>query len=50
MKRQELMGGFEKIQKYHKNKPEATAVAIIFPAMDAIEKAIRMNWMRKYIM
>jgi hypothetical protein len=39
--RQELMGGFEKIQKYHKDKPEATAVAMIFPAMDAIEKAIR---------
>jgi hypothetical protein len=39
--RQELMGGFEKIQKYHKNKPEATAVAMIFPAMNAVEKAIR---------
>lgn len=39
--RQELMGGFEKIQKYHKNKPEGTAVAMIFPAMDAVEKAIR---------
>src|SRR6195952_2779094 len=39
--RQELMGGFEKIQKYHKDKPEATAVAMIYPAMDAVEKAIR---------
>jgi hypothetical protein len=39
--RQELMGGFEKIQKLHKDKPEATAVAMIFPAMDAVEKAIR---------
>src|ERR1700712_1774799 len=39
--RQELMGGFEKIQKYHKNKPEATAIAMIFPAMNAVEKAIR---------
>jgi hypothetical protein len=39
--RLELMGGFEKIQKYHKDKPEATAVAMIFPAMDAVEKAIR---------
>jgi len=39
--RQELRGGFEKIQKLHKNKPEAAAVAMIFPAMDAIEKAIR---------
>ncbi|MDB5133887.1 MAG: hypothetical protein JWP37_490 [Mucilaginibacter sp.] len=39
--RQELMGGFEKIQTLHKNKPAATAVAMIFPAMDAIEKAIR---------
>lgn len=39
--RQELMGGFEKIQLYHKNKPEAAAVAMIFPAMDAVEKAIR---------
>ncbi|MHB8206543.1 hypothetical protein [Mucilaginibacter sp.] len=39
--RQELMGGFEKVQKFHKNKPEAAAVTMIFPAMDAIEKAIR---------
>jgi len=39
--RQELMGGFEKVQEFHKNKPEATAVAMIFPAMDAMEKAIR---------
>jgi hypothetical protein len=39
--RQELMGGFEKIQKLHKDKPEAAAVAMIFPAMDAVEKAIR---------
>jgi len=39
--RQELMGGFEKIQKLHKDKPEATAVAMIFPAMDAVEKSIR---------
>ncbi|HTD41190.1 MAG TPA: hypothetical protein VK671_11255 [Mucilaginibacter sp.] len=39
--RQELMGGFEKVQKLHKDKPEATAVTMIFPAMDAIEKAIR---------
>lgn len=39
--RQELMGGFEKVQLYHKDKPEATAVAMIFPAVDAVEKAIR---------
>jgi hypothetical protein len=39
--RQELRGGFEKIQKYHKNKPEAAAVAMIYPAIDSIEKAIR---------
>ncbi|MDB5286691.1 MAG: hypothetical protein JWR05_1640 [Mucilaginibacter sp.] len=39
--RQELMGGFEKIQKLHKDKPEAAAVAMIFPAMDAVEKAIK---------
>jgi hypothetical protein len=39
--RQELMGGFEKIQKYHKNKPEASAVAMIYPAMNSIEKAIK---------
>lgn len=36
-----LMGGFDRIQKYHKNKPEAAAVVMAFPAMDAIEKAIR---------
>jgi hypothetical protein len=39
--RQELMGGFEKIQKYHKNKPEAAAVAMIYPAIYNVEKAIR---------
>src|SRR3978361_1253273 len=38
--RKELMGGFEKIQIYHKDKPEAAAVAMIFPAMNAIEKSI----------
>ncbi|MDB5025474.1 MAG: signal peptide protein [Mucilaginibacter sp.] len=39
--RQELMGGFEKVRTLHKDKPEAAAVVMIFPAMDAIEKAIR---------
>jgi hypothetical protein len=36
-----LMGGFNRIQKYHKGKPEAASVVMAFPAMDAIEKAIR---------
>jgi hypothetical protein len=39
--RHQLQGGFKRIQIYHKGKPEAAAVAMIFPAMDAIEKAIR---------
>jgi hypothetical protein len=36
-----LMGGFTRIQKYHKGTPEAVAVPMIFPAMDAVKKAIR---------
>jgi hypothetical protein len=36
-----LAGGFKRIQIYHKGKPEAAAVAMIFPAMDAVGKAIR---------
>ena len=36
-----LMGGFTRIQKYHKGKPEATDVVMAFPAMSAIENAIR---------
>jgi len=35
-----LLGGFKRIQIYHKDKPEAAAVAMIFPAMDAVKKAI----------
>ena len=36
-----LLGGFKRIQIFHKDKPEAAAVAMIYPAMDGIEKAIR---------
>ncbi len=36
-----LMGGFSRIQKYHKGTPEATSVVMAFPAMGAIERAIR---------
>jgi cytochrome c553 len=36
-----LLGGFTRIQKYHKGTPEATAVPMIFPAMDAVKKAIQ---------
>jgi len=36
-----LAGGFKRIRIYHKDQPEGTAVAMIDPAMDAIEKAIR---------
>ncbi|MDB5132190.1 MAG: hypothetical protein JWR02_1939 [Mucilaginibacter sp.] len=36
-----LLGGFTRIQKYHKGTPEAAAVAMIFPAMDAVKKAIQ---------
>ncbi len=39
--RKQLLGGFKRIQIFHKDKPEATAVVMIFPAMDAMEKAIR---------
>lgn len=36
-----LLGGFTRIQKYHKGTPEAVAVPMIFPAMDAVKKAIQ---------
>lgn len=36
-----LLGGFTRIQKYHKGTPEAEAAPMIFSAMDAIKKAIR---------
>jgi hypothetical protein len=36
-----LAGGFKRIRIYHKDQPEGTAVAMIDPAMSAIEKAIR---------
>ena len=35
-----ILGGFKRIQKFHKNKPEANAVPMIYPALDAMEKAI----------
>jgi hypothetical protein len=35
-----LLGGFTRIQKYHKDKPEAAAIVMAFPAMNAIKKAI----------
>jgi len=39
--RHQLAGGFKRIIKYHKNSPEATALPMVYPEMDAIEKAIR---------
>jgi len=43
-----LMGGFTRIQKYHRDKPEAAEVVMAFPAMDAIEKAIREKDIRAF--
>lgn len=36
-----IRSGFKKIQLYHGQKPEATLVAMIEPAMDSVEMAIR---------
>ena len=38
--RHQLLGGFIRIQKYHKNTSEANAVPMIYPEMDALKKAI----------
>jgi hypothetical protein len=38
--RHQLLGGFKRIEKYHKGTPEAAAVPMIYPEMEAIEKAI----------
>jgi len=38
--RKQLLGGFKRIQLFHKDKPEAAAVSMIFPAMDAMKQAI----------
>jgi hypothetical protein len=36
-----IRSGFRKVQQYHGQKPEAKLVAMIEPAMDSVEKAIR---------
>jgi len=38
--RHQLLGGFIRIQKYHKNTPEANAVPMIYPEMEVLKKAI----------
>lgn len=38
--RHQLLGGFKRIQKYHKNTPEANAVPMIYPEIEAIKQAI----------
>jgi len=38
--RHQLLGGFKRIEKYHKGTPEATAVPMIYPEITAIEIAI----------
>jgi len=35
-----LLGGFKRIEKYHKGTPEAAAVSMIYPELTAIEIAI----------
>src|SRR5471030_3150184 len=39
--RHQLSGGFKRILNYHKDTPEAAALPMIYPEMDALEKAIR---------
>ncbi len=38
--RHQLLGGFIRIQKYHKNTSEANAIPMIYPEMEALKKAI----------
>ena len=38
-----LAGGFKRIQKYHSGTPEATAVPMIYPQIEAIDLAIRQH-------
>ncbi|MDP9076758.1 MAG: hypothetical protein M3O71_04980 [Bacteroidota bacterium] len=38
--RHQLLGGFKRIEKYHKGTPEAAAVPMIYPEMKAVEIAI----------
>ena len=38
--RHQLLGGFIRIRKYHKNTSEANAVPMIYPEMDSLKKAI----------
>jgi hypothetical protein len=38
--RHQLLGGFKRIEKYHKGTPEANAAPMIYPEINAIEKAI----------
>src|SRR5471030_3334998 len=38
--RHQLLGGFKRIEKYHKDTPEAAAVTMIYPEITAIEIAI----------
>lgn len=38
--RHQLLGGFIRIQKYHKNTSEANALPMIYPEMDALKTAI----------
>jgi hypothetical protein len=38
--RHQLLGGFLRIQKYHKNTSEANALPMIYPEMEALKTAI----------
>jgi len=38
--RHQLLGGFIRIQKYHKSTSEANAIPMIYPEMEALKKAI----------
>ena len=39
--RQELAAGFKRIQKYHRNSAEGTAVAMIYPEIDELKTALK---------
>jgi hypothetical protein len=38
-----LTGGFKRIQKFHHGTPEANAVPMIYPEMDAVDQAIKQH-------
>ena len=43
-----LLGGFKRIQKYHRGTPEANATPMIYPQITAVENAIKQKDAEKF--